>query len=93
MNSLPLDPTELSRDYQGALAVATLIVRLDTTDQDFLPPDIRTRRDWIDALYRNRNHLEIILGRYEWPSTYNLQPFMDAIAQADAKLASMAQEG
>lgn len=93
MNSLPLDPTELTRDYQGGLAVVSMINRLDTTDEDFLPPDIRTRRDWIDAIYRNRNHLEIILGRYEWPPEFDLQVLRNAIAQADAKLAAMAQGG
>lgn len=80
---------EITRDYHGALAVAAGIDRLDTTDQDFLPPDIRSRRDWIDALYRNRNHLEIVLGRYQWPMEFNLAPLQNAIAQADRKLLEM----
>jgi len=90
MNTFSLDLNELARDYQSALAVVAMIGRLDTTDADFLPGEIKTRREWIDAIYRNRNHLEIILSRYEWPETYDLQPFRDAIAQADAKLTAMA---
>ena len=80
---------DINRDYHGALAVAAFIDRLDTTDQDFLPPDIRSRRQWIDALYRNRNHLEIILGRHQWPTEFNLAPLQGAIAQADRKLSEM----
>lgn len=80
---------DLSRDYHAALAVVALIDRLDTTDADFLPPDIRNRRDWIDSLYRNRNHLEIILGRYSWPTEFNLAPLQGAISQADRKLLEM----
>jgi len=92
MNTLPLDFNELAKDYQSALAVVAMVDRLDTTDLDFLPGEINTRRDWIEAIYCNRNHLEIILGRYEWPETYDLQPFRDAIAQADAKLTAMKME-
>ena len=80
---------DLNRDYHASLAVVTMINRLDTTDLDFLPGEIRGRRDWIDALYRNRNHLEIVIGRYAWPQDFDLAPLQSAIAQADRKLAEM----
>lgn len=85
--------SELNNCYSAALAVVATISRLSGLDIDFLPPEIRSRRDWIDALYRNRNHLEIVLGRYEWPPEFDLQVLRNAIAQADAKLAAMAQGG
>jgi len=80
---------EINRDYHAALAVVAIIDRLDSTDLDFLPGEIRGRRDWIDALYRNRNHLEIMIGRYAWPAEYDLAPLRSAIAQADRKLSEM----
>lgn len=80
---------EINRDYHAALAVVALIKQLDTTDLDFLPNQIRTRRDWINALYSNRNHLEIMLGRYQWPPEFDLAPLKAGIAQADRKLSEM----
>ena len=83
---LEFERAELTNVYQSALASVSVIDRLDTSDEDFLPTDIRNKRDWVDALYRNRDHLTIILGRYQWPDEFDLQPFNDAIAQANTRL-------
>jgi len=80
---------EMNRDYHAALAVVAMVDRLDTEDMDFLPGEIQSLRDWIDALYRNRNHLEIVIGRYPWPPEFDLSPLQAAIAQADRKLSEM----
>ena len=89
MDQIDFTHMDLLRDYSGALAVIALISRLTTTDQDFLPPEIRSRREWIDALYRNRNHLEIVIGRCSWPLEFDLAPLQSAIVQADEKLSEM----
>lgn len=83
---LQAELAELTNVYQSALASVSIIERLDTSDEDFLPPDTRTKREWVDALYRNRDHLTIILGRYTWPEDFDLAPFNAAIAQANARL-------
>jgi hypothetical protein len=77
---------ELTNVYQSGLASVSAIERLDTSDQDFLPPEIRNKREWVDALYRNRDHLTIIKGRYSWPEQFNLTVFDAAIAQANNRL-------
>ena len=41
---------ELTNVYQSGLASVSTIDRLDTSDEDFLPPDIRKKREWVDAL-------------------------------------------
>jgi hypothetical protein len=78
---------ELTNVYQSGLASVSTIERLDTSDEDFLPPEIRKKREWVDALYRNRDHLTIIKGRYSWPEQFDLTVFNAAIAQANERLA------
>lgn len=77
---------ELTNVYQSGLASVSIIERLDTSDEDFLPPDIRRKREWVDAIYRNRDHLTIIKGRYSWPEQFDLTVFDAAIAQANNRL-------
>lgn len=83
---LEIEMAELTNVYQSALASVSQINRLDTSDEDFLPPDIRYKREWVDALYRNRDHLVIIKGRYTWPEQFDLTVFDAAIAQANNRL-------
>lgn len=83
---LQAELAELTNVYQSALASVSIIERLDTSDEDFLPPDIKSKREWVDTLYRNRDHLTIILGRYAWTEDFDLAPFNAAIAQANARL-------
>lgn len=83
---LDAELAEMTNTYQSAMSSVSMIDRLDTSDQDFYPPEIRTRRELIDALFRNKNHLEIILGRYAWTEEFDLAPFHAAIAKANARL-------
>lgn len=77
---------QMTSVYQSSMAAVSMIDRLDTSDEDFYPPDIRTRRELIDALFRNKNHIEIILGGYPWTEEFDLAPFHAAIAKANARL-------
>lgn len=76
----------LTNVYQSGLASVSTIDRLDTSNEDFLPPDIRKKREWVDALYRNRDHLVLIKGLYSWPGQFDLTVFDAAIAQANERL-------
>lgn len=76
----------LTNVYQSGLASVSTIDRLDTSNEDFLPPGIRKKREWVDALYRNRDHLVLIKGLYSWPEQFNLTVFDAAIAQANERL-------
>lgn len=84
---LEIELEELTNVYQTGLASVSTINRLDTSDEDFLPPEIRKKREWVDALYRNRDHLVIIKGRYTWTEQFDLTVFDSAIAQANNRLA------
>jgi len=51
-------------------------------------PSRSTNEEWKDNLWRNKEHLKIILDQKYW-TTEDLQPFKDAVVKAEKEISKL----
>ena len=65
----------METDWDGMYSAA-----MDSVDLlDNGKPDDMTEGEWTDAVTRNVDHLKIVMAK-QWPVSFDLTPFADAIA-------------
>ena len=71
MNEMTYTPEEIGRHYSSTMDSVNLILAGSVDNQ--------SATEWADTVKRNKDHLEIMLGKDFW-TTEDLKPFEDAIA-------------
>ena len=63
---------EVAKDYSAAMDSVNLL--------NAGKPEDMTDKDWADTVKRNKDHLQIQLGKGEYYAGYDLTPFEQAVA-------------